>query len=189
MPDIVLPDIFNYSTQFGESNLDNPLPWDTIQSASYDKLNLVQPYLAELKTRSDARVATNQDFTYVRQDIEQYKKTEAEHSATLNEQEAIKERRDESIKNHAREEERENRPDPHIKIYELTVKDSSDPGLPPAENWLGQTNGVQTVVSSDTNSISKKIAPPFDPMTDESEHILQDYISLLQKSGNLTVNP
>ena len=72
MPDIVLPDVLNYSTQIGETNLDNPLPWDTIQPASYEKFNLVQPYLAQLHERSDARVATNQDFVYVRQDIEQY---------------------------------------------------------------------------------------------------------------------
>ncbi len=54
------------------NRLDNPLPWDTIQPANYEKLNLVQPYLATLKARSEARVATNQDFVYVEQDIEQY---------------------------------------------------------------------------------------------------------------------
>jgi len=225
MPDIVLPDIFNYSTQIGESNLDNPLPWDTIEPAKYDKFNLVTPYLAELKARSDARVLTNQDFTYVRQDIEEFKKTQAERTATLNEHQAIKERQDASEKNKMREEEREKRPDPQIKIYELTVKNSTEPGLPLPENWLGQTNNTlftrqqldtmdkaykkleltnglgaaaspspseishAGAESTGTNAVPKKIAPPFDPMMDETKHILQDYISLLQKSGNITVNP
>ena len=72
-PDIVLPDILNYSTQIGETALDNPLPWDTIQPASYEKLNLVQPYLAKLRVNSEARIVTNQDFNYVRQDVEQFK--------------------------------------------------------------------------------------------------------------------
>jgi carboxyl-terminal processing protease len=199
-PDIVLPDIFNYSTQIGESNLDNPLPWDTIQAAAYDKLNLVQPYLPELRQRSDSRVLTNQDFTYVRQDIEQFKKSQVERTATLNEHEAIKEREQDVVKSRARDEERQSRPIPDVKIYELTVKNATEPGLPPPENWLGQTNVVQIhpadgllpaseAASLETNGIPKKVSPPFDPMLEESEHILQDYISLLQKSGNLTANP
>ena len=193
MPDLVLPDIFNYSTQIGESNLDNPLPWDTIQPANYDKLNLVAPHLAELKVRSDARVATNQDFTYVRQDIDQYKKRQAERTVTLNEHEAIKERQQDSETNKMREAERKNRPDPRIKIYDITVENSTEPGLPPALNWLGQTNGLVTAgspaESTGTNAPPKKTPPPFDPMLDETQNILQDYISLLQKSGTLTVIP
>jgi len=74
-----------------------------------------------------------------------------------------------------------------VKIYELTVKNSTEPGLPAPQDWLGQTNGVPVI---STNGVAaKKPSPPFDPMLDESEHILQDYISLLPKSGNLTVNP
>ena len=199
MPDIVLPDVFNYSTQIGESNLDNPLAWDTIDPVKYDKLNLVQPYISQLKARSELRVMTNQDFTYVRQDIEQYKKTQAERTATLNEDEAIKERRDESAKGKARDAERQGRPDPGVRIYDLTVKNSTESGLPSWVDWLGQTNGVPYVAEGDqvkTNSVSgeahaapKKLTPQIDPVLDESEHILEDYISLLQKNGSLTVNP
>jgi len=181
-PDLILPDIYNYSTQIGESNLDNPLAWDTIEPATYEKFNLVQPYLPELRARSDARVLTNQDFEYVLQDIEQYKKSQAEGTATLNEREAIKERERDGLKGMARDHERENRSDPGVRIYEFTVKNSADPGLPPPENWLGQTNKV-------SKTDAKKTPPPFDPMLEESEHILQDYISLLQKSGNLTSIP
>ena len=151
------------------------------------------------------RVLTNQDFTYVRQDIEQYKKSQAERTATLNEHDAIKEREQDALKSRARDEERQTRPDPGIKIYELTVKNSTEPGLPPPENWVGQTNQVKELgnftgtgllpaqeMQALTNGVpngGKKISPPFDPMLDESEHILEDYITLLQKSGSLTVNP
>ena len=48
MSDIVLPDILNYLTPFGEYSLDNALPWDTIPSANYYKFNLVQPYLRRI---------------------------------------------------------------------------------------------------------------------------------------------
>lgn len=208
MPDIVLPDIFSYSTQLGESNLDNPLPWDTIPAAGYAKENLVLPYLSQLRALSEGRVLTNQDFAYVRQDIDQYKKTQADRVASLNEHEAIKEREDDALKNRTRDEERQKRPDPGIKIYELTVKNAGEPGLPLPENWLGSTNsaygpivnGAGTVTSvsptpagngqlpAGAPAVTPK-TPPFDPMLDETERILEDYISLLQKSGSLTVNP
>jgi carboxyl-terminal processing protease len=181
-PDIILPDLYSYWNQLGESNLDNPLAWDTIQPALYDKYNLVAPWLPQLRARSDSRILTNQDFTYIRQDIDQYQKTEAERTVTLNERAAIKEREEQAAKNHIRELERENRPDPGVKIYELTVKNSSEPGLPPPENWLGSTNNATTVDG-------RKSPPPFDPMLDESEHILEDYVSLLQKGGSVTANP
>ena len=202
-PDIVLPDVFSYWNQLGESNQDNPLPWDTIQPApNYTKVNLVQPYVADLRTHSDARVLTNEDFAYIKQDIEQYKKTQAERTVTVNEHDAIKEREQESLKVRTRDEERKKRPDPGIKIYELTVKNSMEPGLPAPENWLGLTNSAPLPALNTsspnpggikpdriTGPLLEPKSPPFDPMLDETEHILEDYIALLQKSGSLTVNP
>jgi carboxyl-terminal processing protease len=186
VPDIVLPDVLNFSTLIGETSLDNPLAWDTIQPANYAKVNLVQPYLAELHQLSDARILTNQDFAYVRQDIEQFKKSQADRTATLNERDAIKEHERITLQNEARDKERESRPDSGVKIYELTVKNSAEPGLP-------LPDGTTNILSSATNNVSKaeakKSPPPFDPMLDESERILEDYVSLLSKGGSLTVNP
>jgi carboxyl-terminal processing protease len=213
-PDIILPDQFSYWSQLGESNLDNPLAWDTIQPASYEKFNQVEPFLSQLTALSSQRVRTNQDFKYVQEDIDQYLEKQSEHSVTLNEREAIKEREELAAKSHTRELEREKRPDPGVKIYELTVKNSEEAGLPPPENWLGATNGysatrnvsnapepgtgapisVKLADSAITTTnlvpvVEDKKSPPFDPMLDETEHILEDYISLLKKSGSLTVNP
>jgi hypothetical protein len=253
----------------GETNLDNPLPWDTIQPASYEKFNLVQPYLADLHKQSDARILTNRDFAYVQQDIEQYNKTQADRTATLNEREAIKERERVALQQKARDKERDSRPLPGLKIYELTVKNSTEPGLPepkpfyttnydistPAsltskdlevEKFFGTTNPVHhaaTIPNGNvvyvftnfftagytadfahffrtnypdltdvkfiyTNSpatniiaeqhtistnqifkpvVNKTYSP--DPVRDESERILEDYISLLPKGGSLTVIP
>ena len=186
MPDIILPDVLNYSLQIGETNLDNPLPWDTIQPASYEKFNLVQPYLAELRQRSDARILTNRDFAYVEQDIAQFKKSQAESTATLNEREAIKERERVTRENEARDHEREARPLPGMKVYELSVRDTASPGLPAP---VGSTNDLLSATNFLKSAGAQKTPPPFDPVLDEAEHILQDYISLLPKSANLTVNP
>jgi len=216
VPDIILPDTLSYADVVSERTLENALPWDTIPPEDYNKLNLVfnklnlvQPYLPLLRERSDTRVATNQDFVYVRQDITELQKLqgdkapagiqnqpvgadgavkmEADTVATLNEHEALKEREKIIAENKAREEERAKRKEPDEKIYELTVENCDQPGLPPI---LGQTNEV--AAAGMTNAViaanGKEPPPPFDPMLDESKNILEDYISLLTKSNMLIAN-
>ena len=245
VPDIILPDTLSYRTDANsERTLENALPFDTlsrdeIQQVNYTKLNLVQPHLALLHERSDARVATNQDFIYIRQDIAELKKLQGDkpidevHNrlpdtgrtqsvepggvATLNEREALQEREKIAAQNRARDEERAARTAPDETIYELTVENADDPGLPPpleVTNTLAATglpatghNQVAPAVTSGpdskftnsfetnaatlaTNSLSsaaakKKPVPAIDPMLDETENILEDYISMLSKSNML----
>jgi carboxyl-terminal processing protease len=130
VPDIILPDVLNYSDDIGETSLENPLPWDTIPSVSYDKLNLVEPYLAKLRGESDARIATNQDFSYIQQDIEQFKKLQADKTESLNEREQIKDRLANQARQKMRDQERESRKSSGMKIYEITVENADKPGLP-----------------------------------------------------------
>jgi carboxyl-terminal processing protease len=200
-PDIILPSVLNYSTQIGETALENPLPWDTIQPAAYDKLNLVQPYLAQIRTNSEARVASNQDFAYLRQDIEQFLKKQADKTATLNEHEAIKEREIAAAQSKTRETERTARQTPDVKVYEITMKNVDLPDLteapasdqatnPPAlTKNLPALNQEHTAAAAKLAAVAdKKSPPPFDPMLDEAERILVDYISLLSKNSAVTTN-
>jgi len=202
VPDVVLPDVLNYSSQVGETALENPLPWDTIQPANYEKLNLVQPFLAPLKANSDERIATNRDFLYVKQDVEQFQKAQADKTAPLNEREALKERERNFAQNKAREAERTARKADGVKIYDITVKNSELPGLTEAganaeTNAVASagntvSNLVATATGNSTNAVKsaadKKSPPPFDPMLDETERILGDYVSLLGRNGLLIAN-
>jgi len=198
--DIVLPDILNYSTEIGETSLENPLPWDTIPSATYDKLNLAQPYLAQLKKDSAARIATNQDFTYIRQDIDELKKLQADKTMTLNEREALKERKDNRARDKARDDERAARKSPDEKIYDLTLENIGQPELPAPEAML-ITNSVTysydsnianffgTNTAATATSQKSEVKPrPTDPTLDESENILEDYISLTSSNQGLIAN-
>jgi carboxyl-terminal processing protease len=189
-PDLMLPDVLNYSVQFGESSLDNPLPWDTIPSANYSKLNLVQPYLDELRRRSCERIATNQDFVYTRQDIDQFQKIQADKTASLNEHERLKERQEADARQKARDQERAARKAPGVKIYELTVAKAGESGLPPP---VGETNTVTAnnlparplpTPAGTTMAVTVPQPKPssVDPMLDETERILEDYISLSSSS-------
>ena len=101
-PDVVMPSTYDYMDLLGETALDNALPWDTIGSASFDKLNRVQPFVAELKKRSAARVATDKDFAYVREDIEQVKKVMGDKSISLDEADRLKEMEENEARQKAR---------------------------------------------------------------------------------------
>ena len=194
MPDIVLPDRLNYSTQCGESSLDNPLPWDTIPTANYFKLNLVQPYLDELLRRSSGRIATNQDYIYTRQDIDEFQKLQADKTASLNERERLIERQEADARQKARDQERAARKTPDVKIYELTVAKAGEPGLPPPldeTNTVTATNltaGANSTQTASTNVVAAPTPPAVDPMLDETERILEDYISLLSSNQMLIAN-
>ena len=223
-PDIILPDTLSYADVASERTLENALPWDTIPPVNYDQLNLVKPYLALLRERSNARIATNQDFIYIRQDIAElndlqsdkpsiakqnqppdiagpqsvagapnlllsksYQTPGTKDFATLNEREALKEREKAAAQSRAREAERAARKAPDEKIYELTVENCDQPGLPPP---LGQTNEVAAArpINMVATGTGEKMSTPVDPMLAETEDILEDYVSLLSKSNILIAN-
>jgi carboxyl-terminal processing protease len=194
LSDIVLPDQLNYATRYGESSLDNPLPWDTISPTNYTKLNLVQPYLDELLQRSTRRVATNQDFIYIRQDIDEFQKMQADKTASLNERERLKKLQEDDARQKARDQERAARKAPDMKVYELTVENAGEPGLPPplgetnrmAANPTLQPSPLPTPVGTTTEPMPKPTA--VDPMLDETERILEDYISLSSSNQMLIAN-
>jgi len=184
MPDIVLPDVLNYSTQFGESALDSPLPWDVIPSTNYAKLNLVQPYLPDLRLRSAARLNTNQDFSYIREDIDDFLKKQSDKTASLNEHERVEERQAADARQKARDAERAARKAPDVKIYELSIKQAAAPGLPPASSETNlpagstRSDNTNSVAAGSQTAAAAPKPPAVDPMLDEAKRILGDYISL-----------
>lgn len=191
IPDIILPDALSYSQDIGESSLPNALPWDTIPATNYVTLNDVRPYLAELRRESAARVATNQDFTFVRQDIAELEKLQSEKTDTLNERKAWDEKEKLEAMKKVRDKAIGSRPLPDETMYEITVAGSQKRGLPPPVQLMkapADSGDVFTAVFP-TNSINvvplTNSVPP-DAMMDETEHIMKDYI-LLQQTGADTV--
>ncbi|SPE53320.1 Carboxyl-terminal protease [Verrucomicrobia bacterium] len=201
VPDIILPSVFNESKEIGEAAMENALPWDTIQSAKYEYLNRVAPYLPELRQHSSQRIATDPEFAYVREDIEQFKKVQADKTVSLNEKERLKEKAEADARQKAREKERAARKDPPEIVYELTVKQAGEQGLPAP---LQKTNSALAKVSapigaaavatnsaavatndSAENADQDKPAPPDVELT-EAEHILVDYLAVLGRDVALT---
>ena len=209
VPDIILPDVLNYSTDIGETALENPLPYDTNAPVNYEKLNLVAPYLTTLRQNSGTRIATNQEYIYINQDIEQFKKLQADKSVTLNEQTMLKEHKKNTDQRNARDAERAVRALPDEMIYTNTVEDIASSGLP-APLALTTTNANVLLIATNENGSVRMVTTnndvftgvlltarthmpashlrfgdvitktqPVDPMLEETVNILQDYISLL----------
>lgn len=208
-PDILLPSVLSHSPDIGESALENPLPWDTIESARFDRVNHVEPYKTELLKRSEARVAACTDFGYVLEDIEHFKKMQADKSISLNEQQRLQEKEEAAARQKAREKERLARTLPDITVYELTLKNVDQPGLPPPvakTNTLAQADAPPPLAATvDTGEIAAANlsdlddpeaddesdatkAPPPDFALEESQRILVDYLGLLAKSKVLTAS-
>ncbi len=166
-PDIVLPSVNNYA-EVGESSLENPLAWDTIKSASFDKLSLIQPILPELKSRSDKRLLDDKDFEYVREDIEQYKKALADRTVSLNEVKRLKERDEIETRRKTRQADLKARKDPEEKVYEITLKLADQPGLP---DPVRKTNVVAKVT---LDGDPHKKAEPKSGASDDDEEADED---------------
>lgn len=138
IPDIVLPSVDNHR-DVGEGSITNALPWDTIPSASYVKVNAVNAALPELLRRSRERVAKDPDFAYVREDIERFLKQKNEKSVSMNEARRRQEQEEIKQRAEARRKEILARNEKTPTTYEITLKLADQPGLPPP---LAKTNIV-----------------------------------------------
>jgi carboxyl-terminal processing protease len=209
VPDIVLPSIVNHSTDVGESALDYPLAWDTNTPAQFDRVKLAEPYKAALLKDSEARVAVSKDFAYVREDIEQFKKQQADKSISLNEQQRLKEKNEAEARQKARDKELLARKNADVKVYELTLRNVDQPGLPQPvakTNLLaavgdGKRN-VSAGVSTNAPTAAQATRPateeddeayepkptPADFVLEESEYILVDYLGLLARDKVLAAS-
>ena len=160
----------------------------------------------ELRKRSMERIAADKEYAYVREDIEQFKKQQADKTLSLNEKLRLKEQEEIEARMKARDKERLTRPEPQEKVYELTLKQAALPGLPPP---VTKTNAALAKLSAQagpgipgasTNSAfaATGAAPGGDSLDEaeaekpaaqdapllEARHILVDYLSVLPK-GNL----
>ena len=82
--DIVIPSLTDMP-EIGESDLGNPLPWDTLPAASFKPSNRVEASLTALRSQSDQRVAKDPDFAVLKDDIARFGKMRVDKSVSLNE--------------------------------------------------------------------------------------------------------
>lgn len=157
VPDLVLPSVNNL-LEVGEASLDYPLPWDHIPTAEFQPLNRIRPHLDELVRRSETRQAADPDFAYVREDMAEYERHQADKSVSLNEAERRQDKEEAEARKEVRKKEREAREPVGETRYEITLALASEPGLPAPV-------GQEPDASKDKDQAVAGAPGPLDPST------------------------
>jgi carboxyl-terminal processing protease len=170
----------------GESEMHDPLPWDKVSPAPHAELDRVAPFVPTLQKASAGRISTNMDFVWLREDCDRIREQLARPVVSLNEKQRRQEKAADKARAEARKKERSDRQAPHETRYEITVKSAGQPGLPKP---LAAAAQPATVDEYDTGDESPEPAPPdkdaaSDATIEEAQHILIDYIGLLNDAGD-----
>jgi carboxyl-terminal processing protease len=181
--DIVLPSLSDLS-DVSESSLPDPLPWDSVPAARFQKLGRVQPALAELREASAKRVQADKGFSLLSQAIARVKKNIATKTLSLNE----KERREDIAKSKALEEQlkqqsRKLRTAQRL-TYEITLANANRPGLPapmamPVDKKPAAPAPDGAEPGDDLAGDATGHTPADDIIVSECERILADYVKRL----------
>jgi carboxyl-terminal processing protease len=186
--DIVLPSPTSV-LKVGESEMHDPLPWDQVDPASHAALERVAPWVSTLRTASAARIATNLDFVWLREDCDRIKTQLERPVVSLNEKERRQEKTEAEARIAARKKERTHRQPVHETRYEITVKNAAQPGLPKPMAAAAQASEADDLDASEDAPESapagKDVAR--DVTLDEAQHILVDYIHLLDGGSDRSV--
>ena len=173
--DIVIPSLSDFP-EIGESDLGNPLPWDTIPAAKYTGSNRVNSSLAALRTHSTQRVAQDPDFADLKTDIERYRKMRDDKTVSLNEAQRQKEKTELKARIEALKKQRLARATPPPAAYEVTLKNVSKPGL---GDLVKPKAPVPNPDADPATDDEIPATPSEDIVLHEAQKILTDYASLL----------
>lgn len=105
IPDVMFPQTWD-PKDFGESALDNSLPWTSIKAADYAISGDLHPLVPLLTAKHEARAAKDKEFNWWVDDLAQYRKQREEKSLSLLESTRRAERDTQDKKRDQRKQER-----------------------------------------------------------------------------------
>lgn len=94
IPDVTMPSLFD-KEEIGESALEGALPWDEVKQAKHGMYSGFSPFLSKLLARHKARVSTQPDFIFMREQIARQREDKTNDLVPLNES-ALKLKREEA---------------------------------------------------------------------------------------------
>ena len=187
LSDVELPSKTSFA-EVGEEFMDNAMEWDTVSSADPVNMNMVKPYLAELKKRSAARLQADKELVYWSEDVEHFKKIVQEKSVSMNEAERIADSNRDKARLEARKKERATRKKSDEKSFDITFKNIDNPKLLPPEVKTNETAAASSEIDFDEDGeLADTKAPGSDTvLLDETKRILSDYIALMKKDPSIS---
>lgn len=97
VPDILFPSAIE-SAEWGESQEEKALPWDSIKRANYSTFGDSSAAIEQLTVKHDQRIAVDPEFAYIREDIAEYKKNKDRKTLSLVESERLAEKNEREAK-------------------------------------------------------------------------------------------
>ncbi len=181
--DVKLPSLWDQA-DIGEVALKNPMPYDTIEPAVYDKWELPL-FKAELKQRSTARVAADEEFQWVLEDMTRLKTRVAENKVSLNEKIRRAELDEDKGRKEKRTSERAKLTPANDVVYAVTLDNAAEPELQVKkekkivkETTAKKTDKTADGEDEDGELAADEAAAKIDPIRNESINILKDLIEL-----------
>ena len=105
VPDVLFPSAID-PQDWGESQEENALPWDSIKRATYSTFGDTSQAAKQLSEMHEKRVKADPEFAYIFEDIAQYKSKEDDKTLSLVESERVEEREERNAKRLKRANER-----------------------------------------------------------------------------------
>jgi carboxyl-terminal processing protease len=124
IPDINFPSYVD-PAEFGESSEPTALPWDQIDPIEYETYGDFSKIIPKLAALSQERINKNHEFDFIKEDIEEYKRTREKRFVSLNEEVRKKEKEVSDEKKFNRENERR-------KLKGLTLLEKGE--IPPEDD-------------------------------------------------------
>ena len=183
--DVKLPSLWDQA-DIGEVALKNPMPYDTIEPATYDKCE--QPlFKPELKQRSATRIAADEEFQWIVEDIARMKSRVAENKVSLNEKIRRTELDEDKARKEKRTAERAKLKHAEEKVFSVTLDNAGDPELQlkkekkiVKETAEKKGEDVKRAEGEDEDGelAAEDAAAKIDPIRSESINILNDLIEM-----------
>jgi carboxyl-terminal processing protease len=185
-PDISLPTVLDHM-ELGESHLPNCLPADRTTPAKFSRMNLVQPYVANLRERSANRIGASKEYAFILEDIEEMKKRKEDPSVSLNEAARLTEKNDRKAKNDARKKERQALEPNPVPVYEITLEGlekGEAPKLVGAKIEPAADAETPKTATEDEEAEDEDDAKRIEPQLRETLNILVDYLQIAAAKGD-----
>ena len=175
IPDVRLPSVADYM-DMSESAMPNALAYDETEPAEFQRTDQVTAALAPIQRASAARIAASPEFAYVREDIERYKRRQAEKQISLNEKARLTEKSTDAARVEQRKKDRAARKAPSLKRTEVTLQSLDGLPSPVAASTAPASTKLGAADPDDPDYENAPSAP--DAGLEESLDIRSDLVAL-----------
>ena len=176
--DIVLPSLTDHP-DVGEGSLKNPLDYDEVPARQFTPAGNVAAIIPRLRSTSEARIAANPEFDYIREDHQRFRERIDKNAVSLNKAARLTEIEEDKVRREARLAERKTRGTAGLMAMEVTLDTVESTDLQKVSLDKPPKQSYTEPEDSEDPSAPDEEEPFVDPVRDEALLIMQDYIKLL----------